>query len=79
MYDLDAGREGWGRTMETIIMNATEVQTHAQKLFAAHGPKAIAEAATKVREFEQKGEKLQAQDWKQIETALQHMGGPRAS
>ena len=60
-------------------MNAVEVQTHAQKLFTAHGPKAIAEAAQKVREFEQKGEKQQAQDWKQIESALQHLRGPHAS
>ena len=60
-------------------MNAVEVQTHAQKLFTAHGPKAIAEAAQKVREFEQKGEKQQAQDWKQIESALQHMRGAHLS
>ncbi len=60
-------------------MNSVDVQTHAQKLFAAHGPKALAEAAQKVREFEQKGERQQAQDWKQIESALQHLRGPNAS
>ena len=65
--------------MEMIIMNAVEAQTQAQKLFAAHGTKALAEATQKVREFEQKGEKVQAQDWKQIESALQHMRGPNAS
>jgi hypothetical protein len=65
--------------MEASIMNAVEVQTHAQKLFVAHGPKALAEAAQKVRDFEQKGEKQQAQDWKQIENALHQMRGPNAS
>ena len=60
-------------------MNAVEIQTHAQKLFAAHGTKALAEAAQKVRDLEQRGDKQQAQDWKQIERALQHMRGPNAS
>ena len=60
-------------------MNAMEVQTHAQKLFAAHGPKAVAEASQKVREFEQKGEKTQAQDWKQIEAALHNIKPPHVS
>ena len=60
-------------------MNAVEIQTHAQKLFAAHGPKAVAEAATKVCDFEQKGDKELAHDWKQIESALQQMRGQRPS
>lgn len=60
-------------------MNAVDVQSHAQKLYAAHGPKAVAEATQKVREFEQKGDKQHAHDWKQIESALHQMRGPNAS
>lgn len=60
-------------------MNAVEVQTHAQKLFASHGVKALAEATQKASEFEKKGDKQQAQDWKQIEAALRQMRGPGVS
>ena len=60
-------------------MNAVEIQTHAQKLYSAHGTKALAEATQKVREFEQRGDKQQALDWKQIESALHQMRGPNAS
>jgi hypothetical protein len=54
-------------------MNAVEIQSHAQKLFSAQGEKALTEASQKVKDFEQKGDKQQAQEWKQIETALQFM------
>jgi hypothetical protein len=60
-------------------MNAVEIQTHAQKLYSVHGAKALAEANQKVKEFEQKGDKQQAQEWKQIETALHSMRGPPSS
>jgi hypothetical protein len=60
-------------------MNAVEIQTHAQKLYSAHGAKALSEANQKVREFEQKGDKEQAQEWKQIENALQSMRGQQPS
>ena len=60
-------------------MNAMEAQTHAQKLFAAHGPKALAEAAEKVRQFQRTGDVAQVQDWRQIETALRNLKSPLAS
>jgi hypothetical protein len=60
-------------------MNAMEVQTHAQKLYAAHGPKALVEAAEKVRQFEKNGDDRQVQDWRQIEAALRTLKGPIAS
>ncbi|NOT72610.1 MAG: hypothetical protein HOP09_15445 [Hyphomicrobium sp.] len=60
-------------------MNAMEVQTHAQKLYAALGSKAVAEAHTKVVEFEKSGAVGEAQDWKQIEAALRTLSPPRAS
>jgi hypothetical protein len=65
--------------MEATIMNAMEVQTHAQKLYAAHGPKALAEAHEKAVQFEKNGATAEAQDWKQIETALRNLKPPQAS
>ena len=61
------------------IMNAMEVQAHAQKLYAVHGPKAVAEAADKAREYERTGDKAQMHDWKKIEQALILLRGPNAT
>ena len=60
-------------------MNAMEAQTQAQSLFAAHGPKALAEAAEKVRQFERSGAAAEARDWKQIEAVLRNLKAPHAS
>lgn len=59
-------------------MQAVEIHDHARKLFESMGPKAIAEAAKRAREFEERGEKSEAQDWRRIEAALAEMRGPRA-
>lgn len=59
-------------------MQAVEIQDHARKLMAAHGAKAIAEAAQKASALEKQGEKEQAQDWRRVEAALMQMQGPRA-
>ena len=48
-------------------------------MFEAHGPKAIAEAAQKAATLEQKGEREQAQTWRNIEKALLLMRGAKAS
>lgn len=60
-------------------MQAVEIQEHARKLMAAHGAKAIAEAAQKATEFESTGDKDKAGDWRRIEAALRQMSGPRQS
>jgi len=60
-------------------MHATEIHDHARKLFEAHGPKALAEAAQKARSFEEQGNKELAEDWRRIEGALRLMRGPRMS
>lgn len=58
-------------------MHAVEIQEHADKLFAALGPKALAEAAHKAREFEERGDKEEATTWRRIEKALIQSQGPR--
>jgi hypothetical protein len=60
-------------------MNAVEVQTHAHKLYEAHGAKALAEAAQMVHQYEQRGDKGSADDWRRIENALQQLRGPHVS
>jgi hypothetical protein len=62
-----------------VGVNAVEIQTHAHKLFAVHGTKALAEAAQMVRQFEERGEKSLAEDWRRIEKALQQLRGPNVS
>lgn len=60
-------------------MNAMEAQTHAQKLMAVHGPKALAEAAEKARQFERAGDAVLAKDWQLIASALRNLKSPIAS
>lgn len=59
-------------------MNAMEIQTQAQSLYAAHGPKALAEAHAKAVQLEKSGATAEAKDWKQIETALRNLKAPHA-
>jgi hypothetical protein len=59
-------------------MLAMEIEEHARKIFEVQGPKAIAEAAQKAREFEEQGAKEEAVTWRRIEAAIRRMQGPRA-
>lgn len=59
-------------------MQATEIHDHARRLYEAMGPKALAEAARKAREYEDRGAREEAADWRRIEAALDAMRGPRA-
>ena len=58
-------------------MDATKIQDYARQLFAAHGAKAIAEAAQKAVACEKVGDKEHAQTWRRVEAALLLMCGPR--
>jgi hypothetical protein len=60
-------------------MQTIDIQDYARQLFEAHGPKAIAEAAQKASAFEQKGDREQAETWRNIEKALLLMRGAKAS
>lgn len=60
-------------------MHTTEIQEYARQLLAAHGAKAIAEAAHKALAFEKQGDKEQAETWRRVEAALLLMRGPRAT
>ena len=60
-------------------MHAMEIQEHARRLLEAHGPKAIAEAAKRAQDSEQRGDANSAKDWRRIEAALRAMRGPRST
>lgn len=60
-------------------MNALEIQTHAQKLHAVLGPKALVEAADKVRQYEAAGNRQEADTWKRIQAALRDIKDPISS
>jgi len=58
-------------------MHAIEIQEHANKLYAALGHKALAEAAQKAKQFEDRGDTEQATIWRRIEKVLVQNQGPR--
>jgi hypothetical protein len=61
------------------IMQAIGIEEHARKLLAAHGTKAIAEAAQKAKALEEQNELEEAKTWRRIEAALREMQGPHLS
>ncbi len=60
-------------------MNPADISALAHHLFEVQGPKAIAEAAHKAVSFENAGDKEQAKFWRQVETVLCEIRGPRQS
>jgi hypothetical protein len=60
-------------------MQTLEIHEYARQLWEAHGIKSIAEAAHKAKDFEEKGEKERASNWRRIEAVLLEMRGPRQS
>lgn len=60
-------------------MEQVKIHEHAQLLWDTHGSKAIAVAAQKARDLEQRGEKEEAANWRRIEAALLVKRGPHQS
>jgi hypothetical protein len=60
-------------------MKKVEIHDYARQLWEAHGPKSIADAAQKATDFEKKGEKERASNWRRIEAVLLQFRGPRQS
>lgn len=58
-------------------MEEADIHDYARQLLAAHGDKAVAEAAQKARSLEEKGDAEEAKAWRHIEAALKSMLGPR--
>jgi hypothetical protein len=60
-------------------MDETVIAEYAQQLLAAHGDRAIAEAAQRAVLCERKNDKEEAQIWRHIEAALKAKQGPSVS
>jgi regulator of protease activity HflC (stomatin/prohibitin superfamily) len=67
------------RTGEDIVMQESEIHVYARQLWKARGQKAIAEAAHKATEFEEKRDAEQATRWRRIEEILMQIRGPNQS
>ncbi|MBY6066859.1 hypothetical protein KUW17_08910 [Leisingera aquaemixtae] len=57
-------------------MDAIKAAEYARALYSAHGDKAEAEAAQKMRECEAAGKDSEAADWKAVRQAVRAMRGP---
>ncbi len=54
-------------------MQTTQIIDYAQRLYRAHGAHAEYEAATKAQECEKRGDKEQAETWRQVRMAIREM------
>ncbi|MDA5093916.1 hypothetical protein O2N63_07430 [Aliiroseovarius sp. KMU-50] len=57
-------------------MEFAKIREYARALYDAHGDKAEAEAAQKMRECEEAGHTDQAEDWKAIRESIRSIRGP---
>lgn len=56
-------------------MRESEIADYAKRLLDAHGGKAEAEAAAKVREFEKRNDAAQAETWRRIRAVISEQRG----
>ncbi|MEX0307814.1 hypothetical protein I5192_05815 [Ruegeria sp. SCSIO 43209] len=57
-------------------MDALKTAEYARALYTAHGDRAEAEAAQKMRECEAAGNQQEAQDWQAVRSAIRQIRGP---
>jgi hypothetical protein len=60
-------------------MQEAQVIDYAKSLLDAHGDKAEAEAAARIRQFEEKNDKAQAETWRKVKATIHEMRGPHLS
>ena len=60
-------------------MDSTQVETYANRLYAAHGDKAEYEAAQKARAAEESGNADEAEQWRLVREKIRILRGPNAS
>ena len=76
MLESARSRRRLARAYEEHTMQESQIHVYARELWKAQGPKAIAEAAHKAAEFEEKSDREQAERWRRIEAILMQMRGP---
>ncbi len=57
-------------------MDAIKTAEYARALYTAHGDRAEAEAAQKMRECEEAGNPHEARDWEAVRQAIRQIRGP---
>ncbi|SLN11791.1 hypothetical protein [Ruegeria meonggei] len=57
-------------------MDAIQTAQYARALYSAHGDRAEAEAAQKMRECEAAGNTRQAKDWQSVRQTIRQIRGP---
>ena len=60
-------------------MQTTQVVEFARQLLDAHGDKAEAEAAHKMKEAEGKGDRQAAESWRRVRAAIHELRPPHVS
>ncbi|SDO13251.1 hypothetical protein SAMN05216196_103495 [Lutimaribacter pacificus] len=60
-------------------MDTMQTTQYARALMQARGPRAIAEAARRMRESEDKGDRDEADNWRRIRLAMLELRGPHQS
>jgi hypothetical protein len=60
-------------------MEVAKIEEYARALYNAHGDKAEAEAAQKVRACEKAGKTAEAEEWKAVRSAIHELRGPNQS
>lgn len=60
-------------------MEMVQVDDYARRLYSAHGDRAEYEAAQKVRESSDKGDKAAADQWRQVREKIRILRGPNVS
>jgi hypothetical protein len=63
----------------TLNMREIDIHDYARQLLAAHGDRAITEAAQKAIELEREGKNEEAETWRHIEAAMKAMHGPHVT
>lgn len=63
----------------TMTMRETDIHDYARQLLAAHGERAIAEAAQKASALDRERKQEEAALWRHVEAALKAMRGPHVT
>jgi hypothetical protein len=60
-------------------MDTVQIDEYAHRLYTAHGDRAEYEAAQKAKECADKGDSVQAENWRRIRATIRQLRGPNAS
>lgn len=74
--ETDLGPLDPGSEEEEAMLDPLKISEYARALYRAHGNKAEAEAASRLRQSEQTGNQDEAENWRRIRQAISQLRGP---